>query len=79
MRAGCGSRSIPAVNTGEKLPLEAGRTAIMRVLHTNQRKGRTWSETFGLRQGYDEGNDWDWQDTPEENRLSPSSPSMTAL
>ena len=27
--------------------LEAGRTAIMRQLHTNQPKGRAWSETFG--------------------------------
>jgi len=27
--------------------IEAGRTAIMRHLHTNQPKGRAWSETFG--------------------------------
>jgi hypothetical protein len=27
--------------------LEAGRTAIMRLLHTNQPKGRTWSQVFG--------------------------------
>jgi hypothetical protein len=27
--------------------LEAGRNAIMRHLHTNQPKGRAWSETFG--------------------------------
>jgi hypothetical protein len=27
--------------------LEAGRTAIMRQLHTNQPKGRIWSEVFG--------------------------------
>jgi hypothetical protein len=139
--------------------IDAGRTAIMRLLNTNQPKGRAWSETFGawlrendfntidkgvrsrlqtcldnlaaieawrqtlgltlrlqlnhpnavlrrwqaareppkkgpsptgrpgmreevirltseldaaereirrLQQGYDEGNDWDWQDTPEE-------------
>jgi hypothetical protein len=27
--------------------IEAGKTAIMRALHTNQPKGRAWSETFG--------------------------------
>jgi len=27
--------------------IEAGRTAIMRMLHTNQPKGRTWSTVFG--------------------------------
>jgi hypothetical protein len=27
--------------------IEAGRTAIMRFLNTNQSKGRVWSETFG--------------------------------
>lgn len=27
--------------------IEAGRTAIMRHLHTNQPKGRAWSDTFG--------------------------------
>jgi len=27
--------------------IEAGRTAIMRLLNTNQPKGRAWSETFG--------------------------------
>jgi hypothetical protein len=27
--------------------IEAGRAAIMRLLHTNQPKGRAWSQTFG--------------------------------
>jgi hypothetical protein len=27
--------------------IEAGKTAIMRILNTNQPKGRAWSETFG--------------------------------
>jgi hypothetical protein len=46
--------------------LEAGRTAIMGLLHTNQPKGRAWSETFGawLRE-----NDFDTIDKGVRSRL----------
>jgi hypothetical protein len=45
-------RSLRADETFEKWvaigrAIEAGRTAIMRFLNTNQSKGRVWSETFG--------------------------------
>jgi hypothetical protein len=45
-------KSLRADETFEKWvaigrAIEAGKTAIMRHLHTNQPKGRAWSETFG--------------------------------
>jgi hypothetical protein len=45
-------KSLRADETFEKWvaigrAIEAGRTAIMRFLNTNQSKGRVWSETFG--------------------------------
>jgi hypothetical protein len=46
--------------------IEAGKTAIMRFLNTNQAKGRVWSETFGqwLRE-----NDFDQIDKGVRSRL----------
>ena len=45
-------RSLKSDETWEKWvaigrAIEAGKAAIMRVLHTNQPKGRAWSQTFG--------------------------------
>jgi hypothetical protein len=46
--------------------LEAGRGAIMRHLHTNQPKGRAWSETFGA---WLSENDFDQIDKGVRSRL----------
>jgi hypothetical protein len=45
-------RSLKSDETWEKWvaigrAIEAGKAAIMRLLHTNQPKGRAWSQTFG--------------------------------
>jgi hypothetical protein len=45
-------RSLKSDETWEKWvaigrAIEAGKSAIMRLLHTNQPKGRAWSQTFG--------------------------------
>jgi hypothetical protein len=56
--------------------LEAGRTAIMRLLNTNQPKGRAWSETFGawLRE-----NDFDTIDKGVRSRLQTCLDSLTEI
>ena len=56
--------------------IEAGRTAIMRHLHTNQPKGRIWSEVFGawLRE-----NDFDRIDKGVRSRLQTCLDNLTAI
>jgi hypothetical protein len=56
--------------------LEAGRTAIMRHLGTNQPKGRAWSETFGawLRE-----NDFDTIDKGVRSRLQTCLDNLTDI
>jgi hypothetical protein len=56
--------------------LEAGRTAIMRLLGTNQPKGRAWSETFGawLRE-----NDFDQIDKGVRSRLQTCLDNLPAI
>ena len=46
--------------------IEAGRAAIMRLLHTNQPKGRAWSQTFGA---WLHENDFDEIDKGVRSRL----------
>jgi hypothetical protein len=46
--------------------IEAGRVAIMRLLHTNQPKGRAWSQTFGA---WLSENDFDQIDKGVRSRL----------
>jgi hypothetical protein len=46
--------------------IEAGRAAIMRLLHTNQPKGRAWSQTFG---SWLSENDFDQIDKGVRSRL----------
>ena len=46
--------------------IEAGKAAIMRLLHTNQPKGRAWSQTFG---GWLQENEFDQIDKGVRSRL----------
>jgi hypothetical protein len=46
--------------------IEAGKTAIMRLLHTNQPKGKAWSQTFGA---WLAENDFDQIDKGVRSRL----------
>jgi hypothetical protein len=74
-------RTLRADETWEKWvaigrALEAGRTAIMRQLHTNQPKGKRWSETFGawLRE-----NDFDEIDKGVRSRLQTCLENLPAI
>jgi hypothetical protein len=56
--------------------LEAGRTAVMRQLHTNEPRGKRWSETFGawLRE-----NDFDQIDKGVRSRLQTCLDNLPAI
>jgi hypothetical protein len=56
--------------------LEAGRTAIMRLLHTNQPKGRTWSQVFGA---WLEDTDFDKIDKGVRSRLQTCLDNLTEI
>src|ERR1700730_8273358 len=56
--------------------LEAGRTAIMRHLHTNQPKGRIWSEVFGA---WLKENEFDQIDKGVRSRLQTCIDNLTEI
>jgi hypothetical protein len=56
--------------------LEAGRQAIMRLLHTNQPKGRAWSQTFGA---WLSENDFDQIDKGVRSRLQDCLDNLPAI
>jgi hypothetical protein len=56
--------------------LDAGRSAIMRHLNTNQPKGRAWSETFGA---WLEENDFDKIDKGVRSRLQTCLDNLTEI
>lgn len=56
--------------------IEAGRTAIMRHLHTNQPKGRIWSEVFGA---WLEDNEFDKIDKGVRSRLQKCLDNLTEI
>lgn len=56
--------------------VEAGRAAIMRVLHTNQPKGRAWSQTFGA---WLQENDFDQIDKGVRSRLQTCLDNLPAI
>jgi hypothetical protein len=56
--------------------IEIGRTETMRLLHTNQPKGRAWSETFG---NWLQENDFDKIDKGVRSRLQTCLDNLTAI
>jgi hypothetical protein len=56
--------------------IEAGRTAIMRHLHTNQPKGKAWSQTFGA---WLHENDFDQIDKGVRSRLQTCLENLTEI
>jgi hypothetical protein len=56
--------------------IEAGRTAIMRLLHTNQPKGKAWSQTFGA---WLHENDFDQIDKGVRSRLQTCLDNLTEI
>jgi hypothetical protein len=56
--------------------IEAGKTAIMRLLHTNQPKGKAWSQTFGA---WLAENDFDQIDKGVRSRLQDCLDNLPAI